>query len=336
MEMIDLCDLWGKLEREVETTGRPGRLKRLVLKEAPCRIFVGISAEDNKRFFSIQHKTFGLAPSDIPRLKGLSVSVEVVDCEGENQQKISFSPGDNSLNAPFDAFIQDMCDFILKDGNSKNVYSVVLTRLLLWQKFFEKIPAEGLSVVQRQGLFGELWLLRKLILDGINLDKCVMAWKGPFAAHQDFVFVNASIEVKTVSSKEHQKIRIASERQLDERLCRRLYVAQLSIGEVEYKGTSLCDLVCELKKIIGKKASLLTTFEEALISSGYIDVHGNIYKKPKYQIREDKYFHVKDEFPRIREDEVRKGVGDISYTVVISACLDYIVNYSTVLADIKD
>src|SRR5574344_1809555 len=35
------------------------------------------------------------------------------------------------------------------------------------------------------------------------------------------------------------------------------------------------------------------------------------------------YYHIKNDFPRIREDELRDGVSDVKYAIILAMCSDY-------------
>ena len=54
------------------------------------------------------------------------------------------------------------------------------------------------------------------------------AWCGPDGAHQDFIFGNTAVEVKSLSGRERSTVRISSEDQL-ESLCDDLFLVVISV-----------------------------------------------------------------------------------------------------------
>ncbi len=52
--------------------------------------------------------------------------------------------------------------------------------------------------------------------------------------------------------------------------------------------------------------------------------HKPIYQNTGYNIRQETIYRVEGEFPRIMENEIRDGVGDVKYSIVISDCLSYV------------
>jgi hypothetical protein len=50
-----------------------------------------------------------------------------------------------------------------------------------------------------------------------------------------------------------------------------------------------------------------------------------------YHVRQDNFFKVEGDFPRIQENELRNGVGDVKYSIIISQCQQYIQSANQVL-----
>ncbi|EBK2060139.1 PD-(D/E)XK motif protein, partial [Salmonella enterica subsp. enterica serovar Typhi] len=57
---------------------------------------------------------------------------------------------------------------------------------------------------------------------------------------------------------------------------------------------------------------------------------------PTYSIREYNLFKVSHGFPRIIENDLIEGVGDVKYSVMISQCKQYLVPENAVLNMIGD
>ena len=86
-------------------------------------------------------------------------------------------------------------------------------------------------------------------------------------------------------------------------------------------GESLNDLVEWVENHLSSFIPELNMFKLKLYEIGYFDLHKPLYQNIGYTIRQENIYKVEDEFPRITEEEIRNGVGDVKYTIVIADCL---------------
>lgn len=186
-----------------------------------------------------------------------------------------------------------------------------------WSRFFETWSPDAMSAERQRGLFGELIVLRALLQTGFSPLMGVSSWKGSSGAHQDFVHLDAAIEVKTTISKEPRRIPISSEKQLDDTDLESLSLLVLTLNEVESGGISLPDAVENVRHLLESDANSVTIFESGLIEAGYLDSDADKYLK-HYIIRSWEIFDIREGFPRITS--LPGGVGDLRYTLTISAC----------------
>jgi hypothetical protein len=148
---------------------------------------------------------------------------------------------------------------------------------------------------------------------------------GAESRQHDFQFGKLSVEVKTSSAKQHQVVHIASEQQLDETLVEELYLFLLSVSLVENSESTLPALVDEVRTAIVGRADDLDLFDSIVLARGYSDAHRALYEHTGYSIRRSAFFHVRDNFPRIIEADLREGVGDVAYSISLDACAEYAV-----------
>ena len=71
--------------------------------------------------------------------------------------------------------------------------------------------------------------------------------------------------------------------------------------------------------IIGDNRILSNLFNCKLTSAGYFAHHKPHYKNVTYLIREEEFYNVTGDFPRIEEKNLMKGVGDVKYSIVITS-----------------
>src|SRR5262249_3347275 len=123
-------------------------------------------------------------------------------------------------------------------------------RLDHWKRFTERHPPEGLDREQQLGLYGELWFLRCRLIPHLGPMKAVEAWAGPLAANQDCQIRGSAVESKTTAMKMHQKLHIASERQLDATGVSTLVLFHLSLDERQGSGETLATIVADVRSIL--------------------------------------------------------------------------------------
>ena len=141
--------------------------------------------------------------------------------------------------------------------------------------------------------------------------------------------------MKTTAAKQHQVLRIGSERQLDSTGVQHLFLFHLSLDVHVDSGESLGEIVDDLRgRFQGTGAD--SAFEEGLLAAGYFDGHRTLYEGTGYTKREENFFRVEEGFPRIVERDVPTGVGDVRYSVAVSECRHHAVPASEVMGTIAE
>ncbi len=220
----------------------------------------------------------------------------------------------------FTTLVQDIVDHLVPLADETNAVAEFITRLRRWQTFLEKHNPEGLSQTEQQGLYGELWFLRQVVIPQLGSRKGVQCWTGPRGTQQDFQFQSCAVEVKTTVAKQHQKLAIASERQLDDTGTGTLILLHLSLDARLGRGESLPDVVNSIRILVENDPIAKDELEILLFEIGYLDIHIPRYEETGYTQREVNYFKVEGDFPRIVEADLRNGVGDVRYTISVAEC----------------
>jgi len=73
-----------------------------------------------------------------------------------------------------------------------------------------------------------------------------------------------------------------------------------------------------------------------LFEVGYLDKHEPYYQDRFYQTRNESFYKVENEFPRIKENELRNGVSDVRYSVILAMCDEYQVTENTIFNVLKE
>lgn len=256
---------------------------------------------------------------EFPRWKGMDFEILSLDVpkEGTRHIRLFLEQRENR-----DIFVTVCADLVRGlDGCTTNDSRrrEIADFLARWSSFFERHGLEGLSSEEQRGLYGELWWLRKMVRAGIDPMIAVTSWKGCERGYQDFEIAGRAVEVKTTMMKEPRKVQINNERQLDDRGLHSLHLFVLTITKAPAGGETLLDLVQSLRDSFSERP-VTYAFENSLNKAGYLEIHTHLYRTIYSSIKEE-LFQVTEGFPRITD--VPQGLGDLHYTVVLSACVDF-------------
>ena len=200
----------------------------------------------------------------------------------------------------------------------------LLNRFEKWKSLFTKIASEGLSSEEQRGLFGELYFIRKFMQRNQNYSALLNTWVGPANEVRDFQMGNWAMEIKTTHGNNHQKIQISSERQLDVTHLEKLYIYHVSLEKAQESGETLNQIVSSITNLLASDTIALNRFRSKLYEAGYFEQHLLLYDTIGYFIRQDTFYSVEAAFPRIQENELRSGVGDVKYSIILSQCDEFI------------
>lgn len=253
------------------------------------------------------------------------ISVDLIHDETKPGKNILlFKLLDNQHRDIFSVLCEDLISSISSFTNETQLIKELLNRFEKWKSLFDRAAAQGLSAEEQRGLFGELFFLRQFLQANSDFINVINAWVGCEKQIRDFQFLNWSIEVKTTYGNNHQKVHISSERQLDSTNLENLFLYHISLEERQQSGETLNELVNSIFNILTSDFISLNRFKNKLLNAGYFDQHKNLYEHHGYFIRQNVFYKVENEFPRIEEADIRNGVGDVKYSIMVSQCTDFI------------
>ena len=328
--------LWSDLEAEAQRISGTGILKRMLAPEAACTMFLGVQRPSLKRIFMLQAPR-NLLPSreQLPESRGFELTVQLTGEESDTHATFVLNATDRIFNEVFSAMVTNLYKSLKECLDEQQIVHVFMDRLLQWQEFFERNAVNGLSEEVQRGLYGELYFLRKHLLSiPDHFAAEISGWTGPKNRQHDFQFGDVAVEVKTSSAKQHQKLHIASEQQLDETLVGNLFVFHLSLSAVENHADTLPALVTDIRNVLHNVYAAAAAFEGALLERGYLDTQAWRYQKTGYVLRESNMFRVTGDFPHLTERDLPPGVGDLTYSVSVSECKKFTVPLDEVIAQI--
>jgi len=216
----------------------------------------------------------------------------------------------------FEGLCQTLATALKSASDSSTALAITVAHLKRWKLFLSGRGGQQLSEESVRGLFAELVFLRELI-SKMGSDVAVDAWLGPERSHQDYMFGNTAVEIKSLSGAERSEIHISSEDQLEalnDNLFLRIY--RLSALTEAVGALSLNDIVSIIQRELTSAESVVL-FDRKLIAHGYAPLPD--YDDPEFSVSEIRTFEVGEGFPRLIRSEIPPGTTKLSYSIRLEA-----------------
>lgn len=327
----DILEIWANIEQSNEI----GLLKRLYTNDSELYIYAVFQNPERHCGIALSFdKSIRIDVSPFSNLRDLQVTL-THDNSFLNNNLLVIKLLHYQSRDVFAVMCENMIQSVLSLRSEKQVVKTIINQLEKWQALFEKLKGEGLTPSEQQGLYGELHFLQKFIAKQEAVD-ALTSWVGTDREVRDFQYNDWAVEVKTTAGNNHQKVHISSERQLDETLLENLFLFHLSVEAAKKNGESLNAKVNSIRETLQDNVSVLNLFNNKLLEIGYFEKHTHLYDEKCYQIRDENYYKINDDFPRIKEKEIRNGVGDVKYSIILSQCNEYLVSENTVFDKINN
>lgn len=202
--------------------------------------------------------------------------------------------------------------------------SVTLSQIKRWKTFMAGRKAKVLTAEEVRGLFSELLFLQSMMSHGFSEKDALEAWQGPETSHQDFIYANTAVEIKSLSGRERNTVRISSEDQLEgvnDNLFLRIY-RLIDMPESD-KSLSLNAMVRRMEDQI-QDADSLEKLSDKLAKAGYVELRE--YDSPEFIVAEEKTYLVAEKFPRLIRSELPEGVIRAGYEIQLETIQTFMCN----------
>lgn len=320
--MERIKQIWTQLE--ASSTEVPGLFKLRYSDTSKCDVFLGVKLPETYRMLILKVPlTIGKELNFRYEFRGLKFD-KIYDPDDSKYILLNLVLVDKQFQDVFDTLVFDVLSAVLNETDIKVILKNYSNRLIKWQSLFERFNQPGLIPEEQRGLFGELFFIRKFLQANPDFQNIITSWVGAEKQIRDFQFGRWSVEVKTTHGNNHQKIQISSERQLDTRNLDYLFLNHLSLDVRQQSGETLNQIVDAVIEILSRDFTALNQFRNKLIEGGFFDHHRPLYADTGYFIRQEMFYKVENNFPRIEERDIRAGVGDVKYSIVVSQCSDFI------------
>lgn len=329
---MNIRTIWASLEAKALKTSPPSLICKRVSAAIAPDLFVGITASKTRALL-LELPNAASGPPAFAA-KGLQLSPVTLKGKSGDTHYWQLALTHPSYLDLFVAVTEDIIAALSLVKEKRLASRSFLQRLSVWQEFLSKFGPNGLGDTSVQGLIGELWYLKERASPLLGHRDALNAWKGPQKRPRDFEYLDAAIEVKTTTGKQHVKIHISNENQLDDAGLRVLYLCHLQMVPVQKAGLILPDLVSELRENFTLEG-LSAEFDRKLQLCGYLDSQSSLYDESRYRIAAESYYRIVKGFPRILTKDVPAGVGDLQYSVAVSALKPFEVTQKSAAAGLK-
>jgi hypothetical protein len=206
---------------------------------------------------------------------------------------------------------------------------VTLAHLQRWKAFFAGRRGGLLTAEQVRGLLAELTMLRTLYQSGMSHLAAIEAWTGADGVQQDFVFADRAAEIKSVTGKERNAIRISSEDQLAA-VAPQLFLVVYRLSELpdapESRSLNATVALIESELLT---AEAIEGFQRRLAAAGYLPLPD--YDEPQYVTAVLGSYSVSEGFPRLVRSGLPHGVAHVSYDIRLESIAPFACTLDSVL-----
>lgn len=306
-------------------------IRERVIQVSGLTCYIGTITFSNAKIFLLElDSNIDIHQNYLKRFIG--VEVQIIP-SSNNKKELAIILLDEELTDIFIVFIEDIINSLLNINNSVNALFIISKRINYWKKLFGKFSTNLLTPQQQRGLFGELYFLNKVLIEKNN-KQVINAWKAPNGTNQDFYINAKAIEVKT-SISNSQTITISNEYQLDISGLDKLFIAFYKLYEFQ-DGITLLSLIKDIRLLLNSDLDLINVFNVKLINLGVLPELEEEYNEIGYGVRDEKYYDVIYEFPKITALMVNESISKISYGIDLGYCLNFEITFTEILNEILD
>lgn len=324
MKKMKIDTIWEELEKDENF--QIGLLYKRYSAKVNPDVFVALKAPEKLRCISFHiSSSINLDTNQLNIFRDIKLEI-LNDEKNPNKQFLLILLLNTQHKDIFSTLCEDLIYGVSEISDENILIDRLVDRLVKWQSLFEKLGHQGLSDDAQRGLFGELYFLRKYLSKSSDYIKCINTWMGPENAIQDFQYSNWAVEVKTTHSKNHQRIHISSERQLDDSIISNIFLYHLSLDIRMGFGETLNLIIEDISHLLNNNSIATNHFKLKLMEYGYFDLHKNLYDDNGYTIRQENIYSVIGDFPRITENQIPNGVGDVKYSIILTESESWRIN----------
>ena len=307
--MIDFESMYGSLTNELS-----GNQKKLNIHSV-IGVYYGLSKDGNYRIAF-------LSSSVAPKIESTKMLRVTQGEEAANTYWTCLDLLQHDAKKVFFTFCANLIDAVTDIYDEQKALYALKKRYITWKTMFRRDSSNKLSKEVLQGLFGELYFMKKYMLDRFGAAVAVQAWSGPDFKSKDYAVDAEWFEVKTVGANT-STVHISSLAQLSsdhdghlivikaEAMSDQFSNGESSIGELfDYIFAQINDETAEGIFLSKLSAFGFDSSDESFMS--------------KFDVKSMTSYKVSGDFPRLTEKDItRPEICDVSYSLIINSLKDY-------------
>ena len=292
-----------------------GNQKKLDVNSA-IGVYYGLSKDGNMRlaFMSVSP-----APK-IESTKMLRVT------QGEESKTVYWTCFDllqPDAKKVFFTFCENLIEAVTDITDEQKALTSLKNRYITWKTMFKRDSGSTISREKLQGLYGELYFLKKYMLDKYTPTIAVPAWSGPDSKSKDFAVGDEWYEVKTPGANA-TTVRISSLTQLSSANPGHLVIVKVESMSDQFDNgeASVGDLFKYILDQINDE-TLEGVFLSKLSAYGF-DASDESFMA-KFDVKSMNLYKVDADFPRLTEADVpHVEICDVTYSLIINSLKPYL------------
>ena len=316
---MNLAETWEYLEDDIGIAGVSGRVQRRILPRGRRNVFLALEVPSGNRMLILRVSTGSLAGVPMPPDSGGLVLRLSHRGDPGAETDVELMLTDTQHRDIFDLLVRDLVEASEQPEDEAVGVAQLMARLSNWQQLLRRLSPRGLSPEARLGIWGELWVLREVLVPAIGIADAISTWRGPMGADQDFQMGAVCMEVKTSAAHSLDGIPVASERQLEVPEDVALVLVGLSVDARIGHGETLGDMM-RVVRSAAAEAGCLSMLDDRLEGGGYGGENAHIDDDMGYSVRSLTPFLVGPGFPKLVSADLAVGVSDVRYRISLASC----------------
>lgn len=313
MEIRAMIDFESKFEKLVDEIR--GNHKKIDVSSI-LRVFYGLSDDGFPRLAF-------LSTSASPKLESTRMLRVVQGQESPLFYWTCFDLLQPDAKKAFCAFCSNLTEAIEGFIDENSAFLALKRRYAIWKMMFKNGPGNVISPEKMQGLYGELYFLKKCLLPNCTPGEAVHAWGGGDGNSKDFAIQNTWYEIKTVGANSTE-VKISSLTQLESENEGHLVIIKVERMSEQFEKSDSCvgDLI----------SSIISNIDDEEVEEAFLTKLSNYGLNSscdcfldKFDVKSVKRYKVDRLFPRLTSVNVPyKEICRAEYSLSIGMLNSYI------------
>lgn len=307
--MIDFESMYGSLTNELS-----GNQKKLNIHSV-IGVYYGLSKDGNYRIAF-------LSSSVAPKIESTKMLRVTQGEEAANTYWTCFDLLQHDAKKVFFTFCSNLIESITNIYDEQKALFALKKRYITWKTMFKRDASGKLSKEVLQGLFGELYFMKKYMIDRFGAAIAVKAWSGPDAKNKDYAVDTEWFEVKTVGANT-TTVHISSLAQLSSDYDGHLIIIRVEAMSDEFTNgeSSIGELFNSIFAQINDEA-VEGIFLSKLSAFGFDSSDDSFMSK--FDVKSMCSYKVSSDFPRLTEKDIsREEICNVTYSLIINSLRNY-------------